>query len=144
VIEKSPEIGHTTILDEDLENRIIKYLYACPPAIEGQGGSIQLFKVALAITHGFALDAATSARLIIEHYNWCCQPPWTIEEIRQKVEDSAHADHDRPRGYLLHAKRNVASSQPEDTPAIIMRAFKARVNGIAARKAKGTVGRNDK
>ena len=53
------------------EERISRYLDTTPPCIAGQGGDLQLFKVACSLYNGFALtEAETVAWLVI--YNRKC------------------------------------------------------------------------
>lgn len=58
--------------------RCRKYLKAVPPAVEGQGGSDQTFKVARIIWNDFGLDEADGWPLFCE-WNRACQPPWPEE-----------------------------------------------------------------
>jgi hypothetical protein len=39
-------------------------------------------------------------RLLIDHYNPRCEPPWLEKELRHKVEDAADKPHERPPGWL--------------------------------------------
>lgn len=64
----------------------IDYLRTAPPAIEGQGGDSQTFKVAAKITRDFALSIDTAYNLMLDHYNPRCSPPWAWEELYAKVE----------------------------------------------------------
>jgi hypothetical protein len=85
--------------------RIERYVDACPGAISGSHGHDATFKVALALVRGFDLSPL-EAMPFLQRYNQRCEPPWTIRELRHKL-DSANNLHAtsgkplKPRGYLL-------------------------------------------
>lgn len=80
--------------------RAIAYVAKCPPAVSGQGGHDQLFRVARAVVWGFDLDAATALDVLAKHYNPRCQPEWSETELAHKVQEAATKDFGKPRGYL--------------------------------------------
>jgi P4 family phage/plasmid primase-like protien len=86
------------------EMRAIAYLEKCAPAISGQGGHDTTFGVACRVGPGFDLEEATALRLIREHYNPRCQPPWTEAELLHKVTDAYQEE--TGRGWLRDAERN--------------------------------------
>jgi putative DNA primase/helicase len=55
------------------------WLAAQPPAIEAQGGSKTLFRVAVGLVRGFGLSDDQALQLIWSEYNPRCQPPWDRE-----------------------------------------------------------------
>jgi len=124
-----------TKLDGRLEHRISRYLDACPPAVAGRGGHIQLYRVAMAVVHGFALDPDDAVELLDSQYNPRCRPPWTLRDLQHKVEDAMSATHHKSRGHLIDGDGDggTSGSLPEDTPALIAKAFDARVKVIVAR-----------
>jgi hypothetical protein len=65
----------------------------------GGAGSDRAFKTACFVGPGFDLDPGVLLRLLLDHYNPTCRPPWTEEELRHKVAD-AYASEPR-RGWLL-------------------------------------------
>lgn len=71
-----------------------------PPALSGSGGHAATFEAACVLVRGFALDAETAYRLLVEVHNSTCQPPWSERELRHKVA-SATKDSTRELGYLL-------------------------------------------
>jgi hypothetical protein len=87
----------------DVERRAVLYLARCDPAVAGQGGHDQAFKVACQVGPGFDLPPDTALRLLRDHYNPRCEPPWSERELRHKVED-AYAVEPR-RGWLRDAPR---------------------------------------
>jgi hypothetical protein len=86
----------------DIEKRAIAYLNKCPPAISGQGGHPQTFEVTQALIHGFLLSDETAFRLLMQHYNPRCQPPWSEKEIRHKVEEAIKKPCNKQPGWLLN------------------------------------------
>jgi hypothetical protein len=85
----------------DLEKRVIAYLATIEPAVSGQGGHNKTFGAACRVGPGFDLAPETAFRLIRDHYNTRCEPPWSDMELRHKVED-AYKKEPR-RGWLLDA-----------------------------------------
>ncbi len=61
-----------------------------PAAVDGQGGSIALLRVARALAWGLELEPAQAVDLIRERYNPRCAPPWTDAEIEHKVDDATN------------------------------------------------------
>src|SRR5262249_26889318 len=92
-----------------VEARVIAYLQACDPAISGQGGHDQCFKVFCNVGPGFDLPPETALRLIAQHYNPRCDPPWSDKELRHKVEDAFKAE--TRRGWLLNEDRDRPTIQ---------------------------------
>lgn len=80
-------------------DRAFRYLQSMPPSIQGQAGSVNLFKACCALRRGFDLDFDTAWPLL-RHWNGThCQPPWSERDLRHKLSDAAKAN--VPRGYLL-------------------------------------------
>jgi hypothetical protein len=93
------------------EMRAIAYLEKCDPAIQGNDGSGKTFGVACRVGPGFDLSEETTVRLLMDHYNETCQPPWSEKEIRHKVEDAFANEPER--GWLLNADRNGQKSMSD-------------------------------
>ena len=55
-----------------------------PPAIEGQGGDARTFWLACRLALMFGLDDA-DALDVFRVWNARCLPPWTIDELLQKL-----------------------------------------------------------
>ncbi len=72
------------------------FLAGAEPAIEGQGGSSRLFRVACRLMYS-ALPLDVLRRLVEEIYNPRCKPPWSTREIEHKLAD-ADRIFDEPRG----------------------------------------------
>lgn len=84
-----------------LRERILKYLSACPPAIEGQNGSTQTFAVARSLYNGFALSESEVFQYLQDGYNLRCTPPWSEKELLHKASEATKAEYTKVRGYLL-------------------------------------------
>jgi hypothetical protein len=66
-----------------INERIERYVDACPAAIAGQSGHTTTFKLAIALVQGFGLNEAL-ALPFLRRYNVRCQPPWREHELRHK------------------------------------------------------------
>lgn len=95
--------------------RAAAYLRKVPPAISGQGGSRQTFNAAVALVRGLALDEETAYRLLAEHYNPRCDPPWSEPELRHKVRYAARALRVQ-LGSLLQPDAKVALQPAAELP----------------------------
>jgi len=76
------------------------FLSTAEPAIEGQGGSDRLFRVACHLMYS-ALPLDTLRELVEEVYNPRCEPPWSTQEIEHKLSDADRRPDQPPRG--LHS-----------------------------------------
>lgn len=83
-----------------LIDRARSYLATCEAAISGQGGHNAALHAAHSLVVGFNLDDSTALGLLATDYNPRCVPPWTVNELRHKVND-ARAKPQKPFGYLL-------------------------------------------
>lgn len=98
-------------LPSDIQERAIAYLETVDPAVEGSGGHGQLLWAASALVHGFMLDESTAFRLLADHYNPRCEPPWNLSkqrdylEFMRKVSEAARLEPRNPRGWLLDGPR---------------------------------------
>ncbi|SIO58415.1 phage/plasmid primase, P4 family, C-terminal domain-containing protein [Singulisphaera sp. GP187] len=99
----SPKAGSTSVggSGDRVEQRAIAYLAKVDPAIQGHHGSDDCFKAAC-VGPAFDFDEETTFRLLRDHYNERCEPRWSDDELRHKIED-AYAKEPR-RGWLLGAK----------------------------------------
>jgi hypothetical protein len=116
---KLPEAGGTVLtIQSDVEARAVAYLAQCPPAISGQSGHDQTFEVARATVFGFALGQEVGYRILAEHYNPRCVPPWSERDLRHKCAEADSKPYDKPRGYLLHTPPPGQVSVANGAPAI--------------------------
>ena len=92
-VQKSP--GRGTAPTE----RARRYLAAVPPAIAGHHGDVHTFRVCCRLVRGFALDDDQALRVLAE-WNARCQPPWTADELLDKLRCAARYGRE-PVGGLL-------------------------------------------
>lgn len=64
------------------------YLETAPPAIEGQRGDETTYIVAARLVRELGLSPETALHLLWEHYNPRCLPPWSLDELTQKVQNA--------------------------------------------------------
>lgn len=62
-------------------------VHSAPVAIENQGGDRITFSVAAKVKD-FGCDEAACLELLFERWNSRCEPPWSHEELRQKVQNA--------------------------------------------------------
>jgi hypothetical protein len=86
-------------LDGPAIERAKRYLASVPPAISGQHGDVHTFRVCCRLIRGFALtdDQALTA---LAEWNVRCQPPWSPEELLDKLRRAARYGRE-PVGGLL-------------------------------------------
>lgn len=77
--------------------RARKYVAKMPPAISGQSGHNQTFRVACILCLGFALERGQALQVLAE-YNQSCDPPWSDHELEHKIDSALKQT--GPRGYL--------------------------------------------
>jgi hypothetical protein len=70
-----------------------------PPSIQGSGGRVALFNVALALAKGFSLAEIESFPLLSEWNQTKSIPPWSDAELLSKLRSASKAN--VPYGYLL-------------------------------------------
>ena len=100
---------------EDNLDRARAYLETCDPAISGQGGHGTTYRVACEVGPGFGLDPDDCLKLLLEHYNPRCQPPWSEKELRHKV-DQAYSKDKKPRGHHLEEEGKRGPGRPRKAP----------------------------
>jgi hypothetical protein len=79
--------------------RARRYLASVPPAIAGQHGDVQTFRVCCRLTRGFALDDEHALHVLAE-WNARCQPPWSEAELVDKLRRATRYGRE-PIGGLL-------------------------------------------
>lgn len=86
------------------------YVMKVPPAVEGQNGDKHTFTLACTLVRRFHLAPDDALRLM-QDWNQQCQPPWTDDQLRHKIE--AADEIEGPRGQLLHALSTVDSTDED-------------------------------
>ncbi len=79
--------------------RARRYLASVPPAIAGEHGDVQTFRVCCRLTRGFALDDQQALHVLAE-WNARCQPPWSEAELVDKLRRATRYGRE-PIGGLL-------------------------------------------
>lgn len=97
--------------DDERERRAVAYLAKIPGAVSGDAGHTQTFNAVAAMMFGFDLDESTTLRLITDHYNPRCDPPWSERELEHKIKSVA-SKCTRERGYLLQDRPRVSPTTP--------------------------------
>lgn len=88
---------------DNLTERALAYLAECEPAVSGQCGHNATLYAARAMVYGFDLGETEGLRLLLQHYNQRCVPPWTENELAHKCHDADRLPFDKPRGWLRDA-----------------------------------------
>ncbi len=106
-------------------DRAALYVAKIPPAVSGQDGHGQLFAVATALLHGFALGEG-DAWPILADYNRRCLPPWSESELRHKLRSAAAVPPRRPTGWLIGGLACATrAALPPMRPAISLKSVEA-------------------
>jgi hypothetical protein len=85
----SPTPGpQTRFAETGILERARRYAARVSPAIAGCHGDLQTFKLACALVQRLGLADADALAVLVE-WNAGCQPPWTVRELRAKIE-AAH------------------------------------------------------
>lgn len=71
-------------LDGPAVERAKRYLASVPPAIAGQHGDVHTFRVCCRLIRGFALTEDQALATLAE-WNVRCEPPWSPEELLDKL-----------------------------------------------------------
>jgi hypothetical protein len=93
-----------TVLSTDCVARARRYLARVPPAIAGEHGDRQTFKVACKLVRGFALSDSDALLLFSEWNRGCC-PPWAEIELRTKLAAARRYGTELPGGLARQATR---------------------------------------
>lgn len=95
----SPVRLHMPQPDVPVVERARRYLASVPPAIAGQHGDVHTFRVCCRLIRGFGLDE-DEALMTLAEWNARCQPPWSPEELLDKLRRAARYGRE-PVGGLL-------------------------------------------
>lgn len=112
----------------DRERRAVNYIERMPAAYSGQQGHLACWAVARKLAQDFQFDEATTFRILWQHYNPRCRPPWTEKELRHKARSAvekarvsnpiADTHWELPREHYAEPVRNddgeVGEPMPED------------------------------
>jgi hypothetical protein len=76
-----------------------RYITTIPPAISGQHGDLQTFRICCRLVRGFALTDADAFH-VLSDWNAGCQPPWSERQLRDKLRHARQYGRE-PLGGLL-------------------------------------------
>ncbi len=79
--------------------RARRYLASVPPAVAGQHGDVHTFRVCCRLVRGFALNDDEAFDVLTE-WNVRCQPPWSADELLDKLRRAGQYGRE-PIGGLL-------------------------------------------
>jgi hypothetical protein len=96
-----------------VETWAIRYLEKIDPAIQGQKGSSPTFRAACVMAR-FGLPKDTALRLLLDHYNPRCVPPWREAELRHKIDDAYKAESNHGSMATSSPRRPGVSAPSED------------------------------
>lgn len=82
-------------------DRARRYIAAIPPAVAGQHGDVDTFRVCCRLVRGFALDD-DDALAVLSEWNFKCEPPWSEADLRAKLEGARRYGRE-PIGGLLES-----------------------------------------
>lgn len=122
-------------------DRAAAYLQECDPAVQGQGGHAKLLWAATAMVHGFQLDNDTALRLLVDHYNPQCLPPWDMNNAQEardfsrKVIEARKLTPTKPAGWLLIDDESVSAFSAADIQALIQSSKKVSATPTTAMTA---------
>lgn len=85
-----------------------------PLAVEGAGGDHTTFAVACRV-RDYGVTPAEALELMLEHWNDRCLPPWSTEDLRQKVSNGFRYS-ENPAGALAPDKIFEGVVLPEEQP----------------------------
>ncbi len=71
-----------------LDERIRRYIAACPEAIEGHYGDGTTYGIACQLVWGFALSESDALRYLRLYNETRCRPKWTERDLRAKIAQS--------------------------------------------------------
>jgi RecA-family ATPase len=114
-----------------------RYLDRMPPAVSGQNGHNQTFRVACVLIQGFNLSI-DEARPLMAEYSSRCQPPWTERDIEHKMLDADRTPDPKGRGYLTKGIRHVYRGTQQPPTAITLAAPKSPAQSQPGPKRYGT------
>jgi P4 family phage/plasmid primase-like protien len=102
------------------------YVERTPGAISGKGGHDATLRVARIIVNDFAVPKDEAWPLLCD-FNKRCDPTWTEEELRHKLEAAEEGDAGHPKGCKLVDSDGLPStSEAFDDPHRLARSFLAK------------------
>lgn len=95
-VEKPTAPAPQAINPDRAHQRAIHYLQEeAPHSVEGDGGDQTAFVVAAKVKD-FGVTEADAVELLLDHWNDRCEPPWTPDEIADKVANAYRYGREKP------------------------------------------------
>lgn len=91
---KSQHRASPTVAD-----RVEAYIAKCRPSVSGEHGHDNAYRVACTLIRGFNLSPE-AAMPYFERWNQTCQPPWSGQELKRKLEEAERSADDEP-GFMF-------------------------------------------
>lgn len=87
-------------------------------AIEGRGGDNLTYQVSCKLVRDYALSVDRALELMEAEFNPHCQPPWTTEELKAKLEHAQAYGQNAPGAYASAPAAVVFANAPLDQVAL--------------------------
>jgi hypothetical protein len=119
-------------INKSVVEKATLYVAAMPPAVTGQGGHDSLYRVAVALRHGFDLTEEEAWPILLE-YNERCTPLWSESELKHKLAEGGNPSRQsRPQGHLRtgHHTPPAKPAKPAKPLRLRLIPWKARVAEI--------------
>ena len=84
-----------------IPERVIAYINAVPPAVSGNDGHGQTFKLAQTLVNGFCLNGNEALGYLENEFNPRCDPTWPRRDLVHKVNEAISKPSSKPRGWML-------------------------------------------
>lgn len=97
--KEKAERNHEILIELDKESSVrlaIQYLATAPPAVYKELGDRRTYHTACDV-EDFGISTGKVFELMADYWNDRCEPPWTLEELKVKV-DNAHTYRTKPIG----------------------------------------------
>ena len=110
------------------------YLTKMDASVEGTKGSDRLIKAASVLVNDFALSDGEAFDLLMTEFNPRCQPPWSEDEVRHKIEDAHKNPPHRPAkgpGTNVTTGSSPAASPRDETTNLIVESWPAPIEPVA-------------
>jgi len=75
------------LTDQDRVHRARRFLISVEPAVCGQHGDLRTFRVCCRVVRGFGLSD-DEAMAVLDEWNARCAPPWSEQELLEKVQNA--------------------------------------------------------
>lgn len=90
---------------------------AWEPAFDGKGGRLVAFNLANTLVNGLGLSVEEALSVMMDHWNGRCVPPWTEEELRERVQSAARDGRHEPIPEKPLAPQPPLKIAPASAPA---------------------------